>query len=177
MSSVETKIKSQIDVDSQVTGVRAPFKMYRSQQRRYIRLDISRPIEYTILKNRAGKIMPYEEAPTYKGDILNLSAGGVLIAGSAPVEEGSLLTLRMKLQEVEILENVIGLVKRADSDDEEWLLGIEFVSREYLQDLLSGGEIEMLPPTAAPFEEQVRNILNRYVYNKNVASKGRRRVS
>ncbi|MBN2227411.1 MAG: PilZ domain-containing protein [candidate division Zixibacteria bacterium] len=173
MDDTRNKVISDIDAGENVMSVKPPFQLLHDQQRRYIRLEISEPITYTVVKNNTGGFWPQGDGPVYDGSILNLSAGGVLISSVDPVEEGSLLVLQMKLQDVEMLENVIGLVKRCDGDYGDWLIGVEFLSNDQLQDRLSSAELDMIVADIAPFDIRLREVLAKYVYHKRVNATNR----
>lgn len=170
MSDPRLKIISDIEAGENVLSVKKPFKLYKEEKRRFIRLEISEPIDLSILKDDVEGYWPEGDGPKYEGSILNLSAGGVLVLSDSPVKEGMLVLLKISLQDVEILDNIIGLVKRVDDDtDGERLIGIEFISREYLEDVFSFSEIEFLPENVTSFNEQLKKTMNKYVYYKRVS--------
>ncbi len=169
MDDSRTKIISDIEAGENVVSVRSPFRLYKDQTRRYIRLEISEPIEYAVLKDESGGFWPQGDGPAFRGNILNLSAGGVLIESNDPVAEGALVVISMSLQEVEELDGIVGLVKRAVSDNGQWLVGIEFVPNEYLQDGLSAAELDVIPENLTSFDERLSNVLSRYVYYRKVS--------
>ena len=91
-----------------------------------------------------------------------------------PLEEGTMIFLKMFLQEIEALDNIIGVVKRAEMDAGDWLIGVEFVSRERLSDHLSDAELRMLPENAASFDERVKMALNKYIFYQKVTRENKR---
>jgi hypothetical protein len=168
MKDARIKVISEIETDDNTVSVKPPFRLFKEQNRRYIRLEISSPVSCTVLKNRAGRFWPASDGPQIDGSILNLSAGGMLIVSEMALEEGTILLLKMSLQDIEVLDNIVGLVKRADLDENEWLLGIEFVSREYLGDIFSDAELNVLPQKVVSFDEQIKSTLNKYIYRAKV---------
>ncbi len=174
MDESRTKIISEIETGDNVVSVKKPFKLYKDRSRRYIRLEISEPISFLILRDREGGFRTRPDGQTYNGSILNVSAGGVLITSETPLEEGSLLIMKMNLQEVEVIDKIVGMVKRADADGDEWLIGIEFISREYLVDHFSSAELELIPREVASFDERLKKTLNKYVYYKRNSADAQR---
>ncbi len=170
MNHSRTKIISDIDAGSNVLSVRRPFKLYAEQKRRYIRLEISEPIQMSILKDDADGFWPDGSGPHYSGSILNLSAGGVLVITVNPLREGMVGLLKMSLQGIEILDNIIGIVKRVEADAAESLVGIEFISKEYLKDIFSHSEIEILSDEIISFDERIKKTLDKYVFYKRVTN-------
>ncbi len=174
MSKVDLKIISEKTVDPEVVSVKPPFELKKDGQRRYIRLEISEPVSYSVIKDKNGRFSPGGERPNYSGSILNISAGGMLMIGDNPLDEGTIIFLKISLQDVETLDNIIGVVKRSEMDAGDWLIGIEFATRQRLPDLLSDAEIEILPENAASFDERVRMTLNKYVFYKKVNGENKR---
>jgi len=174
MDETRSKIISEIETDENVVSVKKPFALHKDKSRHYIRLEISEPLSFSILRDRENGFRTQPNEQIFQGSILNISAGGVLIETETPLGEGSLITMKMSLQEVETIDHVIGLVKRADADENMWLIGIEFISREYLVDHFSSAELEIIPPELASFDERLKMTLNKYVqYKRNSATNQR----
>ncbi|MCP4704951.1 MAG: PilZ domain-containing protein [candidate division Zixibacteria bacterium] len=169
MNDPRLKIISDIEAGDNVESVKKPFKLYNEEKRRYIRLEISEPMDISVLKDDVDGYWPQGDGPSYNGSILNISAGGVLVISDSPVKEGMLVLLKISLQEIEVLDNIIGLVKRTDDEEGDRLIGIEFISREYLNDVFSSSEIEFLPDNVTSFNEGLKKALNKYVYYKRVS--------
>lgn len=168
MSRSGLKHISEIDAGPESIDVREPFRLIREQKRRYIRLEISEPIDILLMNDRTGEVYDENRALQYRGSIMNLSAGGVLVVCDSPIAEGSLVLIKMTLQDVEVVDRVLGLVKRVDADGDSWLIGLEFISRGQLKDYLSEAEIEVLPENVDSFDERIRNVLNKYVYARRI---------
>jgi len=150
-------------------AVRKPFRMNRDNQRRFIRLEISSPMTINKIKDAVGNFWPEGDWHLINGMILNISAGGVLVEVDQPLLEGDVVSMSFTLQDVECLDNVLGLVKRVDGEDGFFLAGVEFITREYLEDLFSRGELDLLPEDLSNFNESVRNVLNKYVYAEKLS--------
>ncbi|UCD94049.1 MAG: PilZ domain-containing protein [Candidatus Zixiibacteriota bacterium] len=172
MRETDSKVTSDIAAGDDIVSVRPPFRLLKDRRRRYIRLEISQPIEYSVLKDRSGGFWGQGDGPSYRGSILNISAGGVLMIGDTPLDENTMIVMKMTLQDVEILDRVIGVIKRAEPDEGEWLIGVEFITRESLVDYLSAPEYEMVREDVASFDEMLRGILNKYVYYRRVSNPG-----
>ena len=165
------KVKFVKDVETGETelSARKPFRVDRENKRRFIRLQISSPMTMKKIKDAVGNFWPEGDWHMINGTILNISAGGVLVDIDQPLLEGDVVCMYFTLQQVECLDNVLGLVKRVDGEDGFFLAGIEFITRDYLRDLFSGGELDMLPNELTNFDDSVREVLNKYVYAERVS--------
>ncbi len=146
--------------------VRRPFRMHDDNKRRFVRLEIAAPTSLSTLKSTSGKFYPKGDGNTIGGMILNVSAGGVLVDLEGAVNEGDVVVLDFTLQEVEHLNQVLGLVKRVDFDGEGWLVGVEFITRQRLADILSNGECDLIASDLDHFDERVQQLLKKYIYRE-----------
>ncbi|MFH2036171.1 MAG: PilZ domain-containing protein [Candidatus Zixiibacteriota bacterium] len=170
MSDPRLKIISDVEAGENIVSVKSPFKIQKEQKRRFIRLEISEPTTYSVLRDHLGGFFPQGDGPEYQGAILNISAGGVLLTSQDPMEEGAIVLIKMTLQDVELIDRIIGIVKRAEADEKDWLIGIEFISKENLSDYFSDAEFDLLPDNIASFNERLRSVLNKYIYFKRVSA-------
>jgi len=160
------------DVQTGKTEFRAkkPFTVERDNKRRFVRLEISAPMSLKTIKDLGGNFWPEGDWHIINGVILNISGGGVLVELDQAVNESDIVSMHFTLEDVEGLNNVLGVIKRVDAESDCYLAGIEFVSRKALVDHLSKGEVEMLSEDHKDFDESVRDVLSRYVYREAVAS-------
>jgi hypothetical protein len=152
-----------IDADHKVGRLRRPFKVQQEEHRRFIRLEIASPMSLQKIKDGEGHYWPEADWHVINGMILNISGGGVLVDLDQAVEEGDLVSMRFTLQDVEGLDNVLGLVKRVDIEAGGCLAGIEFISAENLMDLLSQAEFNLLSTGYTNFDRSVRDVIDKYV--------------
>jgi hypothetical protein len=171
-TKTRTKFISDVAHADVAVKVAKPFKVEKEEQRQFIRLEISSPMDLRKIKDIAGNFWPTGERRMIEGLILNISAGGVLVEVNHPVNEGDVVAMHFTLQDVESLDNILGLVKRSERDEGSFLVGIEFISREYLVDLFSEGELDLLSDKMCGFNDQVRTVLNKYI-RKEKLSEGR----
>lgn len=169
MDKQKTKNTVGTGTDRNTVSVRAPFKLEKDEQRQFIRIEITDPLGYSILKDRSGSYWPQGDGPSYTGSILNISAGGVLIVGQAPLQEGTLVIIKMNLQDIEVIKDVIGIVKRSEQDEDDWLVGIEFITRESLVDYMTAAEFDLIPEDVRSFNEHLRGVLDKYVARNRVS--------
>ncbi len=163
----KTKHIKEVTTDSVTYAARRPFKVCQEEKRRFIRLEIASPMSLKRIKDREGHYWAEGDWQMIQGLILNISAGGVLVDLDQAIEEGDVVSMHFTMQEVEGLENVLGLVKRVDIDTDGCMAGIEFVSREHLADHFSQAEMDLLGTEFTNFDASVRQVLNRYVYQES----------
>lgn len=150
--------------------VHPPFKIMEDNRRQFIRIDIAEPILFSVLKGTDGGFWSKADGPGGQGEILNISAGGILLYTAAPILEGSILSLSVQLEGCKAVDHILGKVKRVEIDSDGYLVGIESITREKLADFLSSEEIDELPSDLASFTERLRALLNQYVYSKKLTT-------
>jgi hypothetical protein len=171
--TTRTKFVTDVDVKDTEIKVRRPFRLDKENQRRFVRLEISSPMSLNKIKDIFGNFWSTGEGYTIGGNILNISAGGVLVEIDQPLNEGDIVAMRFSLEEGETLDNILGTVKRVDQDESCYLIGIEFIGRDYLLDKLSEGELEMLSENLSDFTQTVHDVLKKYIYREPVVSHGK----
>lgn len=169
MSNSKTKGKGLSSATTVDFEVKPPFQIMDDNRRRFIRIDIDEPVSYSTIKSPDGGFWVIGEGPAGTGEILNISAGGVLMFSKEPVLEGAVLAMSMKVEGYESLDNILGIVKRTEIDSGGYLIGVESISREQLRDTLSEAEITSLPENAASFADRLRSLLARYIYSKKLS--------
>ena len=147
-----------------------PFPLGRSHGRRYVRIELSSPIGFRLLACKNGKLKLSKEKIT--GEILNLSEGGVLLLTDGPVPEEGFVLLTLNLNGLVILEGVLGKIKRMEASGEgDFLVGMEFASREELEKLSSPEQIEDLSVKVASFNYKLREIITSYLRTVELATR------
>ncbi len=164
-----TRFISEVDVATDTIQVKKPLKMRKENQRRFVRLTISSPINFRKIKDIFGNFSPDDGDYPIDGTILNISEGGVLAELDQPLNEGDIVAMKIILEQVEPLDGVLGLVKRCDQDDDFHLVGIQFVRREDLADKLSQSEMDLLSENLNHFSKSVQKLLGRYLQQKRQA--------
>ncbi len=167
-----SKIRFVSDVEIPETNLRAkaPFKINKENKRRFVRLEIQSPMGMRNVKNSDGSINTSEKGYPITGEILNISAGGLLVETEKPLSEQDIVAMQFGLQEVEKLDNVLGLVKRVDKDEDIFLVGIEFITLETLKDYLTQAELDLLKDSYGDFQNRVQEVLSKYLYRKTASS-------
>jgi hypothetical protein len=173
-ASSRTRFVSDIESGEPTINGSGPFKIQQENQRRFVRLEISAPMSLKKIKEPGGSFWPDGNAHVINGTILNLSAGGVLVELDELLNEGDIVVMRFTIQGNELLDNVLGVVKRSDQIEEPTsLTGIEFIRRDRLSDLLSSGELQTLSSSTYDFQQSVERILTKYVRREELTRKER----
>jgi hypothetical protein len=146
-----------------------PFPLRRSHGRNYIRIELSSPIQFRLLTCKKGKIKLSRDRAS--GEIINLSEGGVLLVTDSVVPEEGFAILTLNLNRLVILEGVLGKIKRVEPSEEgDFLVGVEFASREQLEKLASPEQIARLPVRVASFNRKLREIISSYLRTAEFAT-------
>jgi hypothetical protein len=145
-----------------------PFPIRSSQGRKYVRIEVTSPVDFRLLIPRRGKIRLAKDRCS--GKILNLSCGGLLLESKKTIPEGAFLLLSLNLNGLVTLEGVLGKTKRLEStEDGEYLVGVEFCLREELENFASKEEIEKLPVKVGSFNHKLKEIILSYVHTAHLA--------
>lgn len=148
---------------------KTPFPIRSSQGRKYVRIEIISPVKFRLLLPRRGRISLSKNQCS--GKILNLSCGGILLEIGEAVAEGTWLALSLNLNEVVVLEGVLGKIKRVEpTENGEYLVGVEFCSTEELKNFISREQIQKLPIKVASFNHKLKEIISGYVRTAGLAS-------
>ena len=161
--SSRTRFISEVEATATEVTARRPFMVERDKRRRFVRLELSAPMSLHTIKDVVEGFRHEEDRYAIQGLILNISAGGVLVEIGEVINEGDVVSMRFTLQEVETLDNVLGLVKRVEVDSEGVLVGIEFISIRDLEDMFTKGEMDLLAGKYANFDDTVQNVLSKYI--------------
>lgn len=146
-----------------------PFPIRDSQGRKYVRIEVNSPVDFRLLIPKRGGIRLARNQCS--GKILNLSCGGLLLESRKTVPEGAFLLLSLNLNGLVILEGVLGKTKRLEpTGDGEYLVGVEFCSREELENFVSEEEIEKLPVKVGSFNHKLKEIIVSYVRTTHLAT-------
>lgn len=146
-----------------------PFPIRSSQGRKYVRIEVNSPVNFRLLISKRGKIRLARNQCS--GKILNLSGGGILLESGEVIPEGTFLLLSLNLNGLVILEGILGKTKRVEStEDGEYLVGVEFSSKEELEKFASKEEIERLPVKVASFNHKLKEIILSYVGSAGLVS-------
>jgi hypothetical protein len=152
--------------------VKPPFRIMEDNRRRFIRIDIDEPVTFCMIKSTEGAFWPDGDGPQNNGEILNISAGGILMYTTEPVMEQAVLLMSLRIEGCDAIDNILCLVKRTEIDSGGYLVGMESITRERLADILNADEIALLPKDAASFTERMQALLNQYLYARKLAVDG-----
>ena len=139
------------------------------QTRRFVRIEVSSPVSFVPF--RLPLAGPVDISQVCNGRVLNISGGGLLLETSSWVEPADYLLLRIGLFENCHLERVVVRVKRMESTGSgECLLGVEFLTREMVNQLAAELPNGYLPSETGAFDEKLRELLSRQIFAKKSAS-------
>jgi len=166
----ENPVESGKEWISSTTLNQTPFPLGRSHGRRYVRIELSSPIHFRLLSCKKGKLKLSRDRT--RGEILNLSEGGMLLITDHPVPEDGFMLLTLNLNKLVILEGVLGKIKRVETSGEgDFLVGVEFAPKEELEKQTSLEQIEELPVKVASFNHKLREIITSYLRTTEIDSK------
>lgn len=156
--------------DSNITGgerfaersraaTRTAAKIQTRGQRRFADLALTGEVTLAVIKEPGSSFAAQGDAETFSGSILHVSEESALIETTRVIQEGSLLSLSAALEASDRISDSLAVVNRVDEDDGAWIMGLSFVGRDQLADILSGAELELLDKKFGSFVEQVKRML------------------
>ncbi len=174
-------VVSEIDPHKENLTVLKPIsKVERSQRRRFVRIDIAGGITFkTLDTSDSAEVCLGSEK---KGELLNISAGGILIMSTEPLKQNDYLLMNFWMKNSQRLENILGIIKRVetsvDSETQESdnLVGIEFLTKEKSMANLSDNLNEILPPDTNYFSEALQQLVVQFVYKQQVEFRAKTKV-
>jgi hypothetical protein len=132
-------------------------------KRRWLRFEFTSPILFRLISLEEGS-QELEANLERDGQILDISAGGALLATSKPVTEGNFISLNLNLKGLKVVKGILGKVKRVEESDQgDFLMGIEFCSLETCPDVyqqaLSKKDIQ-------GFDRKIKQAISAFILSK-----------
>jgi c-di-GMP-binding flagellar brake protein YcgR len=139
----------------------------RIQRRRYVRLDVSGHMSYRILETS-----PDDNAgvgPEITGQLLNISAGGVLFESPIKLKSETMIILSFSLKGHHTLKNILAVSKRCEgSRSKGYLIGSEFVTKSNYAHYGLEKISEFLPSGTGTFDENLQRLVVQFIYCQQV---------
>jgi c-di-GMP-binding flagellar brake protein YcgR len=151
------------------TTLKQLSKAESTQRRKFVRIDIQGQVNFRVLDLKSDDFDQMNKMES--GALLNISAGGILLCSTAKISQGDYLLLNFRLKNQEKLENILGVVKRAEAQSKDSLIGVEFLTKDRLglpEHIHVAG---FLPSFASYFDDELERHLVQYVYNQEVAAR------
>lgn len=168
-SSAEAKTEMPEKSNLPLSSEKNPFPIGSSQGRKYVRITVTSSIDFRLLLLKGGRIWLSKSQSS--GKVLNLSCGGILLESGQAIPEGTFMLLRLNLNGLVVLEGVLGKTKTVEqTDDGQYLAGVEFCSREELENFASKEQIEKLPVRVASFNRKLKEAISGYVRTARFAT-------
>ncbi len=138
------------------------------QRRRYVRLDIASPVELKLIVPASAESQEPGFIP-FTGEILNVSAGGLLVESREAIPEGDYVVIELELNGTDKLSGVVGKIKRCDSESESaHLIGVEFCTEEDIRRNCPEEYQKLLGECCTSFSEKVRALISKYVFSRTI---------
>lgn len=152
----------------------------RTQRRRFVRIDIAGEVTFKVIEIQDDGEL--DVSLDKKGQLLNISAGGILLNTQTALRHDNLILLNLNLKNSQRLENVLGMVKRSEQSNEpgdgqeEYLTGIEFITKEQAAGKLAVNIDEELSFTVNFFDEALQRAIVQFVYRQQIESRKQEKV-
>jgi c-di-GMP-binding flagellar brake protein YcgR len=164
----QMQVKKGVDLMMDDQNKRGESGSSSSEKRRYVRLEIFSPVEFSAVvveDDKRVRLHPDKKA----GILLNLSGGGALISTTDSVDADSLLLMKFNIKGFDSLANILCRVKRVEeSEDGECLFGVQFLTVEELDDPEVAAGLSRLTAHPEGFETGISRLISRYVFQRQV---------
>jgi c-di-GMP-binding flagellar brake protein YcgR len=164
-----------------IATLRAVSDVRRTQRRRFVRIDIAGNITFKLVELDVNKneILSLDK----KGELLNVSAGGILLSTTEQLKQNDLILMNFWLKNSQRLESILGLVKRleiaeqTDSKQDEFLVGVEFITKDKAAEIIPPRLAELLPNGMNYFNEALEKLVVQFVYKQQVETRKKMKVN
>ncbi|MBN2227409.1 MAG: flagellar brake domain-containing protein [candidate division Zixibacteria bacterium] len=138
----------------------------RVQRRQYVRVNYRGKLKYALLK-----VIPngMDQLSWHMSETLNLSAGGLLMSVDDDVEEKNLMLVRLDhASQVGLPGLVAAVCRRLVKHEERKFAGVEFITKESLNEYFSAADLKKLPTQIGQFNARMQNKLVRFVFDEQI---------
>lgn len=146
-----------------VLTIKKPFEIMTLESKKYVNFEVSSPVTIVSLKDLSNNLSYNTDSSQWKGRILNFSPNGLLMEIDQSFRANEILLMGITIQGIDKQYYVLGQVKKVESFNNSYLVGIEMPSKSALQNCLSEAEIEMLSNIGDDFMTQLMQTINEYI--------------
>jgi len=165
--SFKASILDLFDDDRRTVTISQDSEILRAQRRKFVRLDISGTMTFRELGDtvKANVCLGAE----FTGNLLNISAGGVLFESPARLRNDSFVVMSFSLKGRHSLNNILAAVKRVEgSRNKGFLVGAEFLTRSNMTEHGLEKILKFLPPGTGTFDENLQKLVMQFIYTQQV---------
>jgi len=147
----------------------SPNDIKRVQRRQFVRIDMSRKLDYAVLPVHVPEEMTPETLTWHESVTVNISGGGMFMRTPHELAPGEVLLLRVYFfSELGLPREIAAICRRVVSHESGQQAGVEFVRAENLSRRLKDRQRLLVPETAAEFDQAAQNRLVNYVFQEQV---------
>lgn len=146
-----------------------PRGIKRVQRRMFARVDFTTRVEYAPLPTGNDKMDWEQNEGWCESNVVNMSAGGLLIISDDALRTGMLLALRLgDFRQADLPPNFLAVCRRTFSSEGERYAGLEFILVSEFGKHLSRGEISRLPESYKLFDRRMQDRLVNFLFQKQI---------
>jgi c-di-GMP-binding flagellar brake protein YcgR len=139
----------------------------RKQRRRYVRLDISGKMKFRIIESSGDSSMG--AGLEVDGNLLNISAGGVLFESPMKIQKDSIVILTFSLKGCHMLENILAVIKRCEkTGNNNFLMGAELVTKNNYAEYGLKKLEDFLPQGTGTFGDNLQKLVVQFIYQQQI---------
>ena len=146
-----------------VLSVKEPFEIMGLETKKYVNFEVSSPVSIVSLNDLSDNLSYNADSSEWQGKILNFSPNGLLLEIDQSFSSNEILLMGITIQGIDKQYYVLGQVKKVESFNGSYLVGIEMPSKSALQNCLSESEMELLLNIGDDFMTQLISTINEYI--------------
>jgi len=136
-------------------------------RRQFVRFDLEKDIRLTYFDIRYIKTARLNKMKWMEISTANIGGGGLLAVMPAALEDDNYLIMNLGFEDLNIPHLLMGRVCHCRRDDnKKYLVGVEFIVKEYHKDNLPSSLLRNLPGSIFVFDDEARKKLACYLAEK-----------
>jgi c-di-GMP-binding flagellar brake protein YcgR len=136
-------------------------------RRRFVRFDLEKDIRLTYFDDKHIKTARLNKLKWLETFTANIGGGGLLAVMPTILDNDNYLIINLGFDDLDIPHLMLGRVCHCQKDEsKKFLVGVEFVTREYHKEVLPSSLTRNLPPGVFMFDNKARIKLAQYLAKK-----------
>lgn len=149
--------------------IKMPRRLGRVQRRRFVRVELLKPVSFTVVDEIKWQDDWEEQAKWHKAVCINASGGGMLVESSQKIKDEKIILLKaVFFFEVGLPLTIAAICRRTFSDNDRFYAGIEFLMPDRLRRHFRTDELSRLPESVHLFDHRAQARLESHIFKEQI---------